>query len=163
MTKAGVDPPLSSDRDFTGAFGYLETGEGVLLVANERVIAGEPTLVWDLPGGHVESGETLSEALRREMAEETGLAVVVGDLLFVSEGERVRGGRRTSVWKSFFFRVLVEGPLTIRYDREPEILGHRFAPLDALPSILTAPYHGGFLTWLASGGERHLVFDRWVD
>ena len=36
---------------------------------------------WVIPGGTVELGESLEEALVREMAEETGVSVVPGELL----------------------------------------------------------------------------------
>jgi 8-oxo-dGTP pyrophosphatase MutT (NUDIX family) len=46
---------------------------------------GEGTDFWALPGGRCEMGEPTAETLRREMAEETGLQVAVGDLLWVME------------------------------------------------------------------------------
>ena len=54
--------------------------EGVLLVRRAHApMQGE----WSLPGGAVEIGETLTEALVREVREETGLDVEVGSLLDV--------------------------------------------------------------------------------
>ena len=40
---------------------------------------------YDFPGGAVEKGETLEEALVREVKEETGVMIAKGDLLYMTE------------------------------------------------------------------------------
>jgi ADP-ribose pyrophosphatase YjhB (NUDIX family) len=47
-------------------------GEGRILLVQERG-PGDPHPIWMLPGGRVEHGESVLEALRRELHEETGL------------------------------------------------------------------------------------------
>jgi 8-oxo-dGTP diphosphatase len=55
-------------------------GIGAIILDRERVLMverGQPPLqgYWSLPGGALESGETLEEGLRREILEETGLQI----------------------------------------------------------------------------------------
>lgn len=55
--------------------GIIRRGNEILLVRESLGAAGE--ILWSLPGGGVEDGELMHEALRRELREETGL--LVGD------------------------------------------------------------------------------------
>jgi 8-oxo-dGTP diphosphatase len=65
-------------------------GVGAVIVQNHRVLLirrGTPPLLgeWSLPGGVLECGETLREAVVREAHEETGLAIEAGEMLGVYE------------------------------------------------------------------------------
>lgn len=63
---------------------------GVLLVRRGK----EPLLGrWTIPGGTVELGETLEEALVREIHEETGLTVQPREVLLVFDRVMREGGR----------------------------------------------------------------------
>ena len=60
--------------------GWISDGKGRVLVGRrpDRGLLGG---LWELPGGRRKSGETREEALRRELREGWGMAVVVGELL----------------------------------------------------------------------------------
>ena len=63
-------------------------GVGGIVLDDDRVLLvrrRNPPLQgrWSLPGGHLELGETLVEAVRREVLEECGLDVSVGPLVDV--------------------------------------------------------------------------------
>jgi 8-oxo-dGTP diphosphatase len=65
-------------------------GVGAVIVEDHRVLLvrrGQPPLLgeWSLPGGVLECGETLREAVVREALEETGLVVETGEMLGVYE------------------------------------------------------------------------------
>lgn len=65
-------------------------GVGAVIVQNDRVLLirrGTAPLLgeWSLPGGVLECGETLRQAVAREAHEETGLVVETGEMLGVYE------------------------------------------------------------------------------
>lgn len=65
------------------AVGVVVVDQGRLLLVQR---GREPASgLWTLPGGRVEHGEYLVDAARREVLEETGLEVEVGDLLGLFE------------------------------------------------------------------------------
>lgn len=144
--------------DFLGAFAVVERGEQLLFVGNDRRLDGRLVRTWDLPGGRVEAGERIHEALVRELREETGLLVVgMPRFLFVQEGERRCGGRRVHTWRSFFFAVDVAAGEPVAGHEVREV---RWCARRELGERLRAPYHDSFRTWLANGGQWfHSVWD----
>ena len=61
--------------------GLIVNGEGkILLVKSHKWFDS-----YTLPGGHIELGETMAEAVKREVKEETGLEVEVKEMLLAQE------------------------------------------------------------------------------
>jgi 8-oxo-dGTP diphosphatase len=79
-------------------------GVGAVVLDRGRVLLvrrGKPPLAgkWSLPGGLLELGETTAEAARREVAEECGLQIRVGELAGVLDRVvRDREGRIRYHW-----------------------------------------------------------------
>jgi ADP-ribose pyrophosphatase YjhB (NUDIX family) len=94
-------------------------GDSILLTLREDFE------VWCMPGGEVEAGESLAEAGRREVFEETGLVVELTRLV----GSYSRVGWRNH--HAFLFAARITGG-TLTPDLR-EVLEARFFPFDALP------------------------------
>ncbi len=72
-------PPANSPIAGVGAVITNSAGEVLLVRRGKPPRAGQ----WSIPGGRIEWGETVQQALLREVMEETGLAVRISRLIDV--------------------------------------------------------------------------------
>ncbi|MEV6281649.1 NUDIX domain-containing protein [Kribbella sp. NPDC051770] len=118
------------ERDRIDCVGALVYDDQRRLLLVQR--ANEPGRgLWSLPGGRVEPGEDDPTAVAREVAEETGLQVVVGDL--VGEVEREAPGQRLYVIRDYEAEP-VGGVLKAGDDADDA----RFVSLDEFHDLPTA-------------------------
>jgi mutator protein MutT len=106
---------------------------GRLFLAQRGPKAQNERGLWEFPGGAVEFGETLRDALAREIYEEYGIVIRVEDLLTVTD-HILPDERQHWVSPSFICRIL-EGTPTIREPEKCSAVGW-FAP-DEMPDGLT--------------------------
>jgi A/G-specific adenine glycosylase len=74
--------PGKTSPHHTIVAGVISRSDGRILI-DRRPTEGLLGGLWEFPGGKVEPGETLLEALRREVREEVGLTIDVGEKLCV--------------------------------------------------------------------------------
>lgn len=102
---------------------------GIVLDEQERVLVlkhryRSPEMMWGLPSGYANRGETLEETLIREVFEETGYRIEVAKLLEVKSGYQLR-------IEAYYLAHLVGGNLNLD---EGEVLDAKFVPQDDLPN-----------------------------
>jgi 8-oxo-dGTP diphosphatase len=73
----------ASDHHPLVGVGVVVVSEGSILLVQRGREPGRG--LWAVPGGKVRRGETMRDAARREAREETGLDVVVGEVVWVGE------------------------------------------------------------------------------
>jgi 8-oxo-dGTP pyrophosphatase MutT (NUDIX family) len=72
--------------------------------------------VYELPGGHIDYGEDIAAGLRREIMEELGMTIEVGDPFFAfTYINEVKGSHSIEV---IYFATFVEDPSQVRLDPE---------------------------------------------
>ncbi len=123
-----------------GVFGVILHDDKVLL-GLRRDIAW-----WNLPGGGMELGETVDEALCREVLEETGLEVQVGRLVGVYSKPQ-----KQEVVLTFLCSITGGAPVETE-----ETLECRFFAPDALPPN-TLPKHAERIRDAIAGGPEAVV------
>ncbi len=107
---------------------YIGVGVGAILVDSQGRLflslrgpqAKNERGLWEFPGGSVELGERLAEALQREMREEYGIEIRVGDLLDVVDHILPEEGQHW-VSPTFVCRITSGTPEILEPDKCAEI------------------------------------------
>jgi 8-oxo-dGTP diphosphatase len=112
-------------------------GDQILLL-HRSSLASNPG-AWDLPGGHVEPGETLARAARREVREETGYDIRIGPLFHAELFGTIskRGKIRPTV--GVYFHCAAPGRKSPHLDEE-EHTEYAWVRASELSEYPTAPY-----------------------
>ncbi len=113
-------------RFTAGVVGVIVNPAGEILLVEHVFHARTP---WGLPGGWLERGESPADGLRRELREELGLEITVGQPLLVATG---RHGAHLDI--AFLCRA--NGSIQ---QMCVELLDFRWTPCSELPPL--APFH----------------------
>ena len=107
--------------------------QGQMLLVKSHKFNGQ----YVIPGGHIELGETMEEALRREILEETSLSICDIEFLCVQEFvfDEIFWKKRHFIFLDFICKTKDE--LVVLNDEAQEYL---WALLDDCPSLPIEPY-----------------------
>jgi len=137
----------------------LRWGDGILLCRHEK----KGKAVWLLPGGGVHSGETLMDALGRELAEEVGIPVppFEGPIAIV---DSIAPGHAVTTKHvvHIIFAGEVEGSLEAVASTDDAVSGHRLFQLDELDGIVLHPPIQRFLQRWESGDPAVYLGALWT-
>ncbi|MBN1876515.1 MAG: NUDIX domain-containing protein [Anaerolineae bacterium] len=133
-----------------GVGAIIVDDQGCLFLARRSPQAKNERDLWEFPGGSVEFGERLVDALKREMREEYGVEIAVGELLDVVDHLLPAEGQH---WMSpTFICRITSGVPTIREPGKCTEIGW-FAP-DAVPedelTLITRENLHHYRQWMQS-------------
>lgn len=110
-----------------------------VIVRDGKVLLSSQWDGWDFPGGGIELGETMDEALIREIKEETGLAATRGELLHVAESFFTHPNTMKHCHTLLvYYACAAEGDISVKNLSEEEKLYVREAqwiPVDAISTL----------------------------
>ena len=132
----------------------LRWGDGILLCRHDK--RGRD--VWLLPGGGVHSGETLVDALRREIGEEVGIEGPIALVDSIAPGRSLT----TKHVVHIIFAGHVEGSLEAVASTDAAVRGHRLFAFDELAGVVLHPPIQRFLERWQSGDPAVYLGALWT-
>jgi mutator protein MutT len=132
MMKRGVD------YIGVGVGAIIVAEDGRLFLARRGPLAKNERGLWEFPGGGVEFGERLADALKREMCEEYGIQIEVGELLDVADHILPEEGQHW-VSPSYLCRLVAGQPRILEPGKCSEI--GWFLPSEIPPDLTSISRH----------------------
>jgi 8-oxo-dGTP diphosphatase len=143
-------PKISTEPILVGCELFVRRGDTLLLGLRGKACFGAGT--WALPGGHLEFGEKLAEALCREAKEELGADIEASELRIVSIVDDPRPELGTHYVHISFE---TKDPSWEPQIAEPESCDEwRYFPLDKLPQDIFEPHQAIIQNYLHSSLYR---------
>jgi len=144
---------------------YIGVGVGALIVDDQGRLflarrgpkAKNERGLWEFPGGAVERGERLADALLREIREEYGVEIAVGDLLDVVDHILPEEGQHW-VSPAYLCRIVSGTPAILEPDKCAEI--GWFAPAD-VPRDLTVISRENLANYIRLMARTSLKVEPW--
>ena len=110
--------------------------QGLLIGRIDHKDATGTRILWSLPKGHIEEGETPEQAAIREVAEETGITSAISKSLGVIDFWFMAGGKRIHKTVHHFLFSEVSGVLTPQVSEVDEV---SWFPLSEIVDRLAYP------------------------
>jgi 8-oxo-dGTP diphosphatase len=128
----------------------------ILLIAHKK----GKNVYWLLPGGGVHFGESLKQALRREIKEELGISIRVHDLVFINDS--IEPGNRRHILHICFNSAYEEGEYQL--GRERRLYTFRYFSEEEIADLTIFPPVNRDLVSLLQGKGVEEIYQekRWI-